>query len=322
MYPTWEYSLFKKSILNSIDLCQKWIQQQQNHISDESTLSELNQLATQLQQIESMAASPISYPAQLYNWLDETIRLQKRVKKWIQQEAMPATTLIASEQTEDHPDSSSSLHQKSKRVPIGQHQLPPLPYPYDALEPYIDEKTMRLHHDEHHRSYVEGLNQAEKMLERARQSGNFKLVKHWARELAFHGAGHYLHTLFWETMNPKGGGKPTGPLLKQIECDFGSFPAFQKHFTEAADKVEGGGWAILVWSPRSHRLEILQAEKHQNLSQWDVIPLLPLDVWEHAYYLKYPNKRKQYINAWWHIVYWPKVQKRWEVARHVLWKPF
>ncbi|WP_223067022.1 Fe-Mn family superoxide dismutase [Paenibacillus caui] len=209
-----------------------------------------------------------------------------------------------------------------KAVPIGGHKLPPLPYAYNALEPYIDEKTVRIHHDKHHLSYVEDLNKAEKKLEEARKSGNFDLVKHWERELAFNGAGHYLHTIYWDTMNPKGGGMPEGALAQQIKHDFGSFDAFKKHFSQAAEKVEGGGWAILVWSPRAHRLEILQAEKHQNLSQWDVIPLLPLDVWEHSYYLKHQNNRKAYIEDWWNVVYWPAVSDRFMQARQIQWVPY
>ncbi|EHS59271.1 Fe-Mn family superoxide dismutase, partial [Paenibacillus sp. Aloe-11] len=136
-----------------------------------------------------------------------------------------------------------------RAVPIGGHRLPPLPYPYNALEPYIDEKTMRIHHDKHHLSYVNDLNKAEKKLEEARKTGDFDLVKHWERELAFNGGGHYLHTLFWTIMSPQGGGKPSGPLAEQIKKDFGSFEAFKKHFSAAAEKVEGGGWAILGWSP-------------------------------------------------------------------------
>lgn len=207
-------------------------------------------------------------------------------------------------------------------VPIGGHTLPPLPYPYNALEPHIDEKTVRIHHDIHHKSYVDNLNKAEKKLQEARKSGNFDLVKHWERELAFNGAGHYLHTIYWDTMNPKGGGKPQGDLAEQIRKDFGSYDAFKNHFTHAADKVEGGGWAILVWSPRAHRLEILTAEKHQNLSQWDVVPLLALDVWEHSYYLKHQSERAKYIADWWKVVYWPEVAERFEKARKLKWQPF
>lgn len=209
-----------------------------------------------------------------------------------------------------------------QRVGIGKHQLPPLPYAYNALQPYIDEEIMRLHHTEHHKGYVEGLNKAEKEMEKARKKGDFDLIKHWEREAAFNGAGHYLHTIFWNVMSPKGGGKPKGALLEQIELDFGSFEGFQNHFSEAAKKVEAVGWAILVWSPRANRLEILQAEKHQNLSQWDVVPLLPLDVWEHAYYLQYKNKRDLYVDNWWNIVNWDYVNDRFEQAKQLQWKPF
>ncbi|GFN31133.1 Fe-Mn family superoxide dismutase [Paenibacillus xylaniclasticus] len=208
------------------------------------------------------------------------------------------------------------------QVPIGGHRLPPLPYAYNALEPYIDEMTMRIHHDKHHQSYVDGLNKAERELQQARLSGNFDLIKHWERELAFNGAGHYLHTLFWPSMAPHAGGHPTGSLAAQIRNDFGSFEAFKKQFSEAANKVEGGGWAILVWSPRARRLEILTAEKHQNLSQWDVVPILPLDVWEHAYYLKYQNKRPDYVQNWWNVVNWPYANQRFEQARKLTWEPF
>lgn len=123
-------------------------------------------------------------------------------------------------------------------------------------------------------------------------------------------------------MSPQGGGRPSGALLDAIIRSFGSYDAFKAQFTEAANKVEGGGWAILVWSPRSRRLEILTAEKHQNLSQWDVVPLLALDVWEHAYYLKHQNKRADYIQDWWKVVNWPYVAERYSAARKLVWQPF
>ena len=205
-------------------------------------------------------------------------------------------------------------------VPIGGHTLPPLDYPYDALQPYIDKETMRLHHQKHHQSYVDGLNKAERELQKARERRDFDLIKHWERELAFNGAGHYLHTLFWKIMGPEGGGSPKGDLLKEINRSFGSFDQFKTHFSQAAEKVEGVGWAILVWSPRSGRLEILQAEKHQNLTQWDDIPLLAIDVWEHAYYLQYKNDRKSYVENWWNVVNWPEVEKRFEQARQLQWE--
>jgi len=207
-------------------------------------------------------------------------------------------------------------------VPIGKHRLPPLPYPYDALEPYIDEEIMRLHHLKHHQSYVDGLNKAEKKMEEARRQGNFELLKHWEREASFNGAGHYLHTIFWNIMSPSGRREPKGELRREIEKSFGSFNAMKKHFSEAAKQVEAVGWAILVWSPRSRRLEILQAEKHQNLSQWDVVPLLVLDVWEHAYYLQYKNERAKYVENWWNVVNWEEVEKRFLEAQKLKWKPY
>jgi Fe-Mn family superoxide dismutase len=222
-----------------------------------------------------------------------------------------AYAVTATQTTESVPVSDSG---ERKTVPIGKHVLPPLPYAYNALEPYIDEKTMRLHHDIHHKSYVDGLNKAENEMQKARETGDYALIKHWEREAAFNGSGHYLHTIFWNNMKPKGGGMPTGALAQEIEKTFGSFEKFKEHFSAAAEKVEGSGWAMLVWSPQAGRLEILQAEKHQDLTQQGVIPLLVLDVWEHAYYLKYNNKRGEYIKAWWNVVNWDDVSKRYMQA--------
>ncbi|WP_188205945.1 superoxide dismutase [Alkalibacillus aidingensis] len=219
-------------------------------------------------------------------------------------------------------ESSNNNKNEARSVPIGGHELPPLPYDYDSLEPHISGRIMRLHHQDHHQSYVDGLNKAEKEMQKARKKNDFDLIKHWEREAAFNGAGHYLHTIFWNVMSPDGGGEPGGELLDEFNQSFGSFDAFKNHFTEAANHVEGVGWAILVWAPRSHRLEILQAEKHQNLSQWDVIPLLVLDVWEHAYYLQYENKRGDYVDNWWNVVNWDEVEKRYLAAKDVKWKAY
>ncbi|QSB50206.1 superoxide dismutase [Parageobacillus toebii] len=224
----------------------------------------------------------------------------------------------ASEQEEE----SEAEERQQTYVAAGRHVLPPLPYSYDALEPHISREIMRLHHTKHHQSYVDGLNKAEKMMKKARETNDYELLKHWEREAAFHGSGHYLHTIFWNNMHPKGGGQPRGELLEQIKRDFGSFERFKRHFTEAAKSVEGVGWALLVWSPRSHRLEILQTEKHQFMTQWDTIPLLVIDVWEHAYYLQYKNDRAAYINSWWNVVNWRDVEERFEQARKLRWKPF
>lgn len=198
------------------------------------------------------------------------------------------------------------------------YELPPLSYPYNALEPYIDEQTMHLHHDIHHKGYVDGLNKAEAELAKARQAGDFALVKHWEREAAFHGSGHILHTIFWTNMAGEGkggGGTPKGALAQQIDKDFGSFDAFKAQFNAATIAVEGSGWGILGWQPLLGRLVILTAEKHQNLTQWGVVPLLVLDVWEHAYYLKYQNKRAEYVKNFSNIVNWSDVASRFDKAR-------
>ena|GEM_PF-508886 len=225
-------------------------------------------------------------------------------------------------ETRSQPNPSREPVPVTRPVPLGRHTLPPLPYAYDALEPYIDAETMRIHHDKLHQKYVDDLNKAEMKLAEARQNNDFELIRHWERELAFNGAGHYLHTLFWSTMSPQGGGEPSGDLAQAIDRYFGSFPAFKAQFTQAAEKVEGPGWAILVWSPRSSHLEILMAEKHQNLSQWDVVPLLPIDVWEHSYFLQYKEKRPDYVNVWWNLVNWPYVEERFEKARKLRWQPY
>ncbi|CCO09067.1 superoxide dismutase [Desulforamulus hydrothermalis] len=190
------------------------------------------------------------------------------------------------------------------------HELPPLPYDYNALEPYYDEQTVRLHHDAHHKAYVDGLNNAEAKLAEAREKGDYALIKHWERELAFHGSGHILHTMFWENMSPNGGGPAGGLVAAEIDKSFGSFEAFKKQMSAAAVAVEGSGWALLCYNPVFKKLEILTAEKHQNLTQWGVIPLLALDVWEHAYYLKYQNKRAAFVEAWWNLVNWEDVNRR------------
>ncbi|EKN69655.1 Superoxide dismutase [Neobacillus bataviensis LMG 21833] len=209
-----------------------------------------------------------------------------------------------------------------KTLPPGGHTLPELPYPYNGLEPYISEEIMRLHHDKHHRSYVDGLNRAELNLKKARETNDFSFIKHWSRELAFHGSGHYLHTIFWRNMIPNGSSGPQGILKQEIDGYFGSFEAFKRQFSEAAKQVEGAGWSLLVWSPRARHLEVLQSERHMLLTQWDTIPLLVLDVWEHAYYLQYKNNRAEYVDKWWNIVNWHDVEIRFEKAADIKWPAF
>jgi Fe-Mn family superoxide dismutase len=183
-----------------------------------------------------------------------------------------------------------------------EYVLPPLPYPYEALEPHIDAQTMRLHHEKHHAGYVRGLNTALEQLRQIRAGQSKESVKHWSRELAFHGSGHLLHVVFWNCMGPGGGGEPGGALRSQIERDFGSFAAFASHFKAAANAVEGGGWGILALEPTAGQLLVMQAEKHQDLTAWGVVPVLAIDVWEHAYYLKYQNRRPEYVDAFMNVI--------------------
>ncbi|MFA6127451.1 MAG: superoxide dismutase [Bacteroidales bacterium] len=195
----------------------------------------------------------------------------------------------------------------------GEFVLPPLPYAYNALEPYIDEATMKLHHDIHHAGYVKGLNNASKKIGEAIDSGDFSLIKHWERELAFHGAGHFLHNLFWTNMGPSAS-KRSGTLEKYLTRAFGSFDRFTALFKQATTSVEGSGWGVLGYQPEADSLVVLQAEKHQNQSQWTTIPILVCDVWEHAYYLKYQNKRADYVNAFMQVVNWESVSGNLEKA--------
>jgi Fe-Mn family superoxide dismutase len=193
----------------------------------------------------------------------------------------------------------------------GQHKLIPLPYAYNALEPVISADTLRLHHDILQKKYVDGLNTAELKLVEARQNNDFDLIKYWENELAFNGSGDILHSIYWTVMTSVGAGGQLGnETTSQIINYFGNFPAFKAQFSSAANKIEGSSWAILTWQPTWHRLEILQAEKHQNQTQWSGIPILVLDVWEHAYYLDYKTKRDEYIDKWWQLVNWKEVETR------------
>jgi len=194
------------------------------------------------------------------------------------------------------------------------HSLPKLPYEFNELEPHIDALTVELHYTKHHQAYVDGLNKAEEGIHKARETGDFSNIKHLKRELAFHGSGHILHTLYWSNMisASKAKGKPFGKLLNAIEAKFGSFETFTKEFKAATAAVEGSGWGLLAYV--NDNLEILTIEKHQNLTEMGAIPLLICDVWEHAYYLKYQNKRPAYIDGWFNLINWDDVEARYNKA--------
>ncbi|MCE5315324.1 MAG: superoxide dismutase [Armatimonadota bacterium] len=195
------------------------------------------------------------------------------------------------------------------------HELPSLPYAYNALEPYISEDIMRLHHDKHQAAYVAGLNKAEYELQKARDEGDYAAISYWERQLAFNGSGDLLHTLFFRDMASSAGGEPSGDLADQIKKDFGSFDAFKKQFSAAAAGVEGSGWVALVWQPEFDKLYITQILNHQNGALSGSQPIMVLDVWEHAYYLQYQNRRAEWIESWWNVVNWPSVAKNLSSAR-------
>ena len=199
-------------------------------------------------------------------------------------------------------------------------ELPKLPYAVDALEPYIDAQTMTIHHDKHHQAYVTNLNGAiEKHPELASKSleallKDLNAVPEKIRTAVRNqGGGHYNHSLFWLMMKPGGGGEPTGDLAKAIDTSFGSFGTFKDMLTEASTKVFGSGWAWLVAD--GGKLKIVSTPNQDTPLSTGQIPLLGLDVWEHAYYLKHQNKRVDYIAAWWNVVNWDFVSERYAKAK-------
>jgi len=196
----------------------------------------------------------------------------------------------------------------------GKYKLPELPYPTDALEPLYDKTTLTLHHGKHHAGYVRGANGALDALAAARKAGDYGRIKALSRALAFHGSGHVLHCLFWRSMTP-GGSQVPEMLAKAMADEFGSVEACQAQFAAATRAVEGSGWGVLAYEPVSGKLMVLQAEKHQNLTVWGAAPLLVCDVWEHAYYLKYQNRRADWVDAFMKLANWPFAAARLAAAR-------
>jgi len=193
--------------------------------------------------------------------------------------------------------------------------LPELPYAYDALEPHISAEIMELHHSKHHQNYVNGANAALEKLEAARKDGSIAVVvTALSKDLAFNLGGHTNHSLFWENLGPNGGGKPTGALAAAIDADFGSFEEFQKHFAAAALGLQGSGWAVLAYDKIGERLVIEQMTDQQGNLSIDLVPLLLLDMWEHAFYLQYKNVKADYVAAVWNVFNWDEVATRYAAA--------
>src|SRR3954464_4234208 len=194
-------------------------------------------------------------------------------------------------------------------------ELPQLPYAYDALEPHIDKETMNIHHTKHHNTYVTNLNNAlagnEELLSKSVEEviSNLDAVPEAARgAVRNNGGGHANHSLFWQILSPNGGGEPTGALADAINNKFGSYESFKDEFAKAATTRFGSGWAWL--SVSNGELELSSTPNQDSPLMEGKTPILGLDVWEHAYYLKYQNRRPDYIQAWWNVVNWAEVQKR------------
>lgn len=195
------------------------------------------------------------------------------------------------------------------------YTLPDLPYDYAALQPSISARIMELHHGKHHQAYVTGANTALDQLAEARESGNLANVNKLTKDLTFNLAGHVNHSVFWTNLSPDGGDAPTGAIGSAIDESFGSFERFQAHFTAAAMGVQGSGWAALVYDSVGQRPIIVQYHDQQQDFPSGTVPLLLLDVWEHAYYLDYANVRAEYVKAFWNIANWANVEERLTAAK-------
>ena len=199
---------------------------------------------------------------------------------------------------------------------MAEYTLPDLPYDYGALEPHISGKIMELHHDKHHNTYVTGLNAAIDALAEAREQdtiGTTALL--WEKNLAFNYGGHINHSVFWKNLSPDGGDKPTGELASAIDRDFGSFDLFQKHFTAVATSIQGSGWAILGVDTLTGKLRIFQLYDQQANVPLGIVPVVMLDMWEHAFYLDYLNVKPDYVKAWWNVVNWADAAQRYQHAQ-------
>jgi superoxide dismutase, Fe-Mn family len=205
-------------------------------------------------------------------------------------------------------------------IPTGTVKVPPLPYPYDALEPHIDARTMQFHHDKHHATYVKNLNAALNKHPELKSKSVEELLRTLdtvpediRKTVRNNGGGHVNHSMFWKIMKPKGGGEPTGDIAAAINQNFGSFAAFKKQFNEAGASQFGSGWAWLVRN-KDGKLEVTSTSNQDSPLSEGKYPILGNDVWEHAYYLRYQNRRADYLDAWWNVLNWEEINKRFAAA--------
>lgn len=191
----------------------------------------------------------------------------------------------------------------------GNYILQPLPYNENFLEPYMDAETTHLHYTFHHGGAVKGANKDQAMIKKALDDNNLETVDYWTKKLSYHFSSHVLHSIFWTNLTNKKTA-PAGDLLKRIEKNFGSYDRLKLLIAETAKNVDGNGWGIVAYQPFSDSLVVLQCENHEKLTQWGCIPLLVIDVWEHAYYLKYKNKRNDFVDALFNVINWDNAAQR------------
>ena len=206
---------------------------------------------------------------------------------------------------------------------MGKYTLPEMPYAYDALEPHIDAQTMEIHHTKHHQKYTDGMNGALEKLSPELQEKEIEEILSNINQVPddvkgainFNGGGYDNHKLFWNSMKQNGGGEPTGAIADAINDSFGSFAEFKELFSSKTAPIQGSGWGWLVYNPNSGKVEYKAMPNQTSPRTEGLVPLLGLDVWEHAYYLKYQNKRPDYIAAWWNVINWDEVNDRFSKAK-------
>lgn len=191
----------------------------------------------------------------------------------------------------------------------GNFVLQPLPYNENFLEPYMDAETVHLHYTFHHGGATKAANNDLRKIHEAMDSNNLEVVDFWTKKLSYHLSSHILHSIFWTNLTNKKT-DPSGDLLKRIEKDFGSYDKLKGYLAETSKNVDGNGWGILGYQPYTDKISVLQCENHEKLTQWGVIPLLVVDVWEHSYYLKYKNKRADFVDALFNILNWDNAAQR------------
>jgi Fe-Mn family superoxide dismutase len=194
------------------------------------------------------------------------------------------------------------------------YTLPELAYDPGALEPHLSGQIVELHHAKHHAAYVAGANKALDQLAEARAAGEYGALVGLEKSLAFNLGGHVLHSMYWTNLSPDGGDRPDGQLAAAIDDQFGSFEAFQAHFSQATTLAQGSGWGIFSYEPLGQRLIIEQLEDHHENTTLGAVPLLAIDAWEHAYYLQYNNRRADYVKAIWNVINWDDVTRRFAAA--------